>query len=204
MLKPLARGLTLIELMVGLVILAMLLALGTPAFTTWMANARIRSTAEATLAGLQLTRSEASNRNAFVRFQLTTSLESDCELSTTGPNWVVDIATTDADDSVASRCNLPADDTSPPHLLHKRAAAGALGSTLVTSTVNSLVFNGLGRLRNGPANGARIDITGPDPANCRPLGELNCLRLEISAAGQVRLCNPVFSSGTAQACLMPI
>lgn len=200
MLKPYARGLTLIELMVGLALIAMLVTLGAPAFGTWMANARIRSTAEATLAGLQLARSEATTRNAQVRFQLTSSLGADCVLSEGGPNWILDVVTTDNDDSVIAHCNLAASDTIAPHILHKRAAADSLGSTHLDSNIDTLIFNGLGRLTNSPAGGVSIEIYGANSNSCLPTGELNCLRIQVSVAGQIRMCNPVFANGTAQAC----
>ena len=57
-------GFTLIELMVALAILALLLLLGVPSFTTFMRNSEIRSTAESIINGLRAASTEAANRNA--------------------------------------------------------------------------------------------------------------------------------------------
>ena len=43
---PSERGFSMIELMVGLVILAMLMALGAPSFNNWILNSQIRNAAE--------------------------------------------------------------------------------------------------------------------------------------------------------------
>jgi len=67
--KP--SGFTLIELMVGLAILALLLLLGLPSFTTYLRNSEIRSTAESIVNGLRAAAAEAANRNAPVTFAIT-------------------------------------------------------------------------------------------------------------------------------------
>jgi type IV fimbrial biogenesis protein FimT len=64
------RGFTLIELMVTLAIAAMALALGAPAFGTWMQNTQIRTVAESIQNGLQVARNEALRRNCPVQFNL--------------------------------------------------------------------------------------------------------------------------------------
>lgn len=195
------KGLTLIEALVGLVIVAMLFTLGGPAFSTWMANARIRGTAETILAGLQLARTEATSRNAQVRFQLTTSLDNSCDLSVGGPNWIVDVVTADASDSVVNQCDVAASDTVAPHILQKHAGQETLTGSVVTSTAPSVVFNGMGRLAGGPGAALTVTITGSDTSNCKSAsGDLNCLQIQVSAAGQIRMCNPVFATGSVQAC----
>ena len=73
------RGFTLVELMIAVVIAAILLALGLPAFTTWIANIAIRTNAEAITSGIQLARTEAVRRNTAVRVVLTAA----------GTSWTV-------------------------------------------------------------------------------------------------------------------
>ena len=47
------RGISLVETMVVVVIMAIVMAMAAPNFSTWLAGSRIRATAESLLAGLQ-------------------------------------------------------------------------------------------------------------------------------------------------------
>jgi type IV fimbrial biogenesis protein FimT len=62
-----ARGVTLIELMIGLAIGAVLLALGMPFFGDYIANSRLREGGNALFAETLFAQSEAIKRNATVR-----------------------------------------------------------------------------------------------------------------------------------------
>jgi prepilin-type N-terminal cleavage/methylation domain-containing protein len=64
------RGFTLIELIIGVVIVSLLLALGIPSFKSWVLNAQIRDGAEAILNGIQLARANAIQQNRLVVFEL--------------------------------------------------------------------------------------------------------------------------------------
>ncbi len=65
-----ARGMTLIELMIGLAIAAILLLLAAPAYRDFIANTNVRNAAENTVAGLRQARAEAVKRNAYTKFTL--------------------------------------------------------------------------------------------------------------------------------------
>ena len=82
-------GFTLIELMVGVAILGILLALALPTFTDWLQNSAIRGQADYMLSGLQQARGEAIKRNRFVRFQLVTTMDGACDLAQTSHLWIV-------------------------------------------------------------------------------------------------------------------
>lgn len=75
MLNPVSRqkGFSLVELMIGLVILAILISAGLPVFSLWMQNTQNRAAAESILNGLQMARTEAVRHNANVRFNFTTA-----------------------------------------------------------------------------------------------------------------------------------
>ena len=196
------RGISLIELMVALILAGILMALAAPSFSAWMQNTRIRSTAESIQTGIQFAKSEATSRNTRVRFQLTTSVDSSCALSSSGTSWVVDVVDADdGSDSVAGQCNAAPSDTVAPSILVTRAASDGQGTTLVQSSVDSLVFNGLGRLVPTPANNITILVSNTGAGGCIDAGgDLTCLRVIISPAGQVRMCNPRFSQPDPQAC----
>lgn len=63
-------GFTLVELMIGLTIVAMILAIGVPSFGVWIQNSRIRNAADAIISGASLARGEAVRRNTAVQFEL--------------------------------------------------------------------------------------------------------------------------------------
>lgn len=66
--SSLARGFTLIELMIAVVILGLMVALAMPSYSVWIQNTRVRSATESFLSGLQLARNEAVRRNSSVQF----------------------------------------------------------------------------------------------------------------------------------------
>lgn len=66
--KPL--GFSLVELMIGIVIMGILAAIAVPSFQTWTRNSQIRNAAESIANGLQKARAEAVSRNANVTFAL--------------------------------------------------------------------------------------------------------------------------------------
>ncbi|OGA35991.1 MAG: hypothetical protein A3F75_09760 [Betaproteobacteria bacterium RIFCSPLOWO2_12_FULL_64_23] len=200
---------TLIELMVGLAIVAALFSLAAPSFSNWIQNTHIRTAAEAIQNGLMLARAEAVRRNALVRFQLTDTLDNSCVLSTTGTNWV--ISQDDPTGACASAIPDPSDlNPAAPRLIQLRAGAEGSRNALVAADQATIVFNGLGRRSiPGVALGdININITNPIGGNCVPTlpavpgaGEtMSCLRVVVSTAGQVRMCNPKFVSPDPQGC----
>lgn len=70
MMRP-ARGFTLIELVVVIALLALLMMAAVPAVGSWIANARVRSTAEALQNSLRVAQQEALRRNRRTVFALT-------------------------------------------------------------------------------------------------------------------------------------
>ncbi|UCD68479.1 MAG: GspH/FimT family pseudopilin [Betaproteobacteria bacterium] len=105
-----------IELLIGMVILALLLTLGLPSVSTWIQNTRLRSAAESVQAGLQLARSEAVKRNTFVGFTMT------------GPDssWSVDVM-------------------NPAQQLQSRTSAEGSGNVQIATSSATIVFDGLGK-----------------------------------------------------------
>ena len=63
-----ARGFTLVELLIGIVILAILMVLALPTYRDFMNNTRIRSTAESLASGIKLAQVEAIRRNQNIEF----------------------------------------------------------------------------------------------------------------------------------------
>lgn len=183
---------SLIELMVGIAIVAILFSLAAPSFSTWIQGTHIRTAAEAMQNGLMLARSEAVQRNTTVRFQLTDTADNSCALSTSGTNWVVSL------DDPTGLCASPPPDSAdpnppPPRIIQLRAGAEGSRNALVAAGQSFVIFNGLGRVTNVPAGTTSIDISNPIGGACvadATPGPMRCLRVVVSTGGQVRMCDP--------------
>lgn len=198
------RGVSLIELLVGIAILGIAVALGAPAFSEWINNSQIRSTAESIQNGLHLARAEAVRRNTAVQFQLTTTLDNSCTVNRTGTNWVVSISS--ATTPAASHCGDDVSDTGSSMLLQKGMPVAANASATIDASQAAFGFNGLGRIAATtvpvtPAGSSTINIKSSRGACLGDTGgSLRCLRILVAAAGQIRMCDPQRPSGDAMAC----
>lgn len=147
-----SRGFTLIELMVGIAIAALLLLLGIPSFTTFMRNSEIRSTSESLLTGLRAATAEAANRNRRVTFELT---------SVTSPDWRFWV--------------LDEDDVTQKTLQSYNGKEAGPNSkiTVTPAGQTSVAFNSLGRVEIDPLNPnnhiRQIDIDSVVSGEARPL-----------------------------------
>lgn len=200
--KTAEYGVTLVELLVAIGIISILLAIGAPAFSSWVQNGQIRTTADAIQNGLQLARTEALKNNAQALFSLTTTVDDTCATYAGGAtgvaaNWVVSTA----DPTGACGTGI--------QVLNKRATTEGTSNALATVTQNAAVhtgqitFNGLGRITPLPANDVWFDVTNPTGGACGTAsGNMTCLRVIVSPAGNIRLCKTalVYSLSTPQGC----
>jgi len=188
-------GMSLIEMMIGLVILGLLIMIGLPNMNIWLNNSQIRTAGETMLAGLTLARVEAVRRNQVVRLQLVSDLTAGCVISTSGTSWVVSL------DDPTGLCDAapkePAPGDPPPRIIQNRSGAeGSARAALAATPAGVVYFNGLGRLTSpgGAANMTRIDISNPGGGACENPdgsgGPMRCLRINISLGGEARMCDP--------------
>jgi type IV fimbrial biogenesis protein FimT len=195
------RGVTLIELLVGISILGLLMVMAAPGLSEWLANARVRASAEALSASLQFAKSEAVARNARVRFQLTSTLGADCAINTTGPHWVVNIDPAADAAAVAGNCGAALSDTVAPRLLSRHNGSEGGTGSVVEASAATLVFNGLGLVTPVPAGELVFEVRGANEADCVANGgSRTCMRVTVSAVGQVRTCNTSVGSPHPEAC----
>jgi type IV fimbrial biogenesis protein FimT len=199
---------SIIELMVGIAIVAILFSLAAPSFSTWIQGTHIRTAAESIQNGLMLARAEAVRRNTMVSFNLVSSLTSACvylpAATPSETNWVVsqDDPTGACDSAIPD----PADLNPPaPRIIQKRAGAEGSKNALVSTLQAQFTFNGLGRVTPVPAGNVDIDVTNPIGGACAAAstpGPMRCLRIVVSPGGQVRMCDPVFvfSATNPQGC----
>ncbi|XLZ70308.1 GspH/FimT family pseudopilin [Massilia sp. SR12] len=182
-------GLGLIELMVGVSIMAILLAAGTPSFLRWMQDAQNRAAAESVLNGLQLARMESLRRNAQVNFKLT---DKDGKVA-----WSVGCKVPNADCPAEIQVRQPREGGEAPRLgvnkdvLAQPVAPGHFDAAIAPGAglLDGVTFNYLGQAP-GAGNGndvTRIDISNPNVAQARRYV------IVISAGGQVRMCDPALA-----------
>lgn len=192
-----ARGMTLIELMIGIAITALLLAFGLPSFSAWMANSRVRGTAESLQSGLAVARAEAIRRNQNVEFVLTNDGIDLGSIGTVVPagngiHWLV-------------RAINPAN--GQYDLIDSRSGqegsgrADSASSVQVAASAPIVAFQGVGGTNVGAT--ATYDFSNPGAGACHTTATpspIRCLRVQVSVSGQIRLCDPATTGSDTRAC----
>ena len=166
-------GVTLIELMVTLTVFGILTMLALPAFSTWLANTRIRTAAEAVSNGLHLARTEAVRRNANIQI----------ELGATGSTWTVSVV-------------------SSGEVLHARSVEEGTANTRVTVTPGAsriVTFDSLGRVTANTGGTAAITEVKVDTLLFAD-SEQRKLCVVIRPAGVARMCDPAVPATDTRRC----
>ena len=184
------HGVTLIELVITLAVMAVAFGLGMPAYSAWIQNSQIRTAAESMQSGIQLARAEGLKSNATVRFQLMTTTDANCALSSTGTNWVISV------NDATGKCDVT-DSTVDPFMARFKAGAEGAKNAAVSATQSSISFNGLGQVTPAPTSTITIDITNSTGGTCVAAGgNMRCLQLQVGGAGQVRMCDPAVTAAS--------
>lgn len=194
-----------LELAVVVAIIAILAALAMPSFSSWMRNAQIRNAAGAIQNGIQLARTEAVRRNALIRFQLTTTVDASCALSTANASWVISF-----DDPTGLCANAPINDAFPasdtvnnpaPRIIQTSTASEGARNAVVGAGQSTIIFNAMGRVSPVPAGAININVSNPTGGNCAAAGgPMRCLRVVVSAGGLVRTCEPAVTGTDPRGC----
>ena len=196
------RGYTLVEVLVGITVLAILIGLGAPAMGTFLQNSKIANATQEFYSGIQSARTDAIRRNAPVQFVLTSTAVSTSNLanalttSATGANWVVRAAS---------------DVTGGPFTLveAKSGGEGAFqgGAARSVDVVASgptgfagvIAFNGFGGTTDGMPYS--IDVSNSAAGTCAAVGgPIRCRRINVTAGGRVTACDPAAGAGDSRAC----
>ena len=168
-----------VELLMGIVVVGILVALAVPNFQTWLRNTEVRNAAESISIGLQRARAESVARNAYVRFVLGT-----------GSSWTVDLVTkpVPTDPPIDSHAS-----TEGSTNVSLNAVAADLATPATTVTFNSLgEIGGMPATRlnaDGTEPFARVDVTAP--------GSTRSLRVTLGFGGNVRMCEPDLAAGSS-------
>lgn len=173
------HGVTLVEISITLAIFALLVALALPGFGNFLANLKIRATAEKLLGGVQLARSEAIKRNQQVDFRVD---------ALQGADWSV----------------LLPDGTSVQSYSGQEGGGTSILVTMVPAVAGNVAsFNSLGqRIAPAPAAGPlTYAFSSPGSGDCQPGGPVRCLNVAVSIGGAARMCDPALTDPTnPQAC----
>jgi len=188
-------GLSLIEVMIGLAIMGILMAIGLPNMAIWLNNSQIRTAGETVLAGLTLARVEAVRRNQIVRFQLVSDLSATCALTQSGTSWVV------SQDDPTGLCDQAPSDAAAPRIIQTRSGSeGTPRAVVAAATSATVYFNGLGRITSpgGALNMTQLSVSNPTGGTCEHVdgGDMRCLRINISIGGEARMCDPAVTDVT--------
>jgi len=206
------RGVTLVELVVTLAVLALLISLGMPSFADWIQNMRLRSTGESLSGILQLARSEAIRKNDTVILQVTTSVENDCTVSPNGTSWVVSLCPAEEACGAEPDRNQMRPVTGcvagEPMILAKGSFQSG-GVAEIDMDNGMICYSGLGRINpvagNCPAGSldpavtggtAIINVRSTEGACVDDGGDMRCLRITIGPGGESRLCDPAVTKAT--------
>ena len=171
--KRLARGFSVLEVIVVVGIIGLLLSLGVPSFFTYTQNMQIRSAAEQVTAGLHIAKNEAIRRNALI--QLTIS-------NNTG--WAI----TDVNNVVLQ--------TRDPN-----EGSVNVSTVILPAGSSAVTFNGMGRVvpvnDDGTPAIAQINLDNPQSSNA---ADRRTLQIMIPIGGAVRMCDPLVTGTDPRTC----
>lgn len=185
-----SRGFTLVEMMVTVAVLVVLLTVGMPAFSEYMASSKVRNVAENFYSGIQKARAEAIRSNEPVQFHLTDNIPTNANLgtlvlATNGKNWAI---------------RVPGRPVGSQLIESKLVAEGGAADVVVNAGgVTTLSFNGLGAL-TAPATTVAVSFTHPMNPACSLGLAVRCVNVLISLGGQSRLCEPGRPAGDSRSC----
>lgn len=197
----LAQGFTLIELMVTITLIAILIMLAVPAFSTWIHNTQVRTVTESLQNGVRLAQSEALRRNQQVVMSFTNDTNPSLNPTAVvgGKNWSIQ--------TVPS----PYINNNEAEPLGAGVLAGVASGVTIAGPAAAICFNANGRLLT--QQNATSTTTAAATANCSATGAATFdvsqansdrpLRVVVQLGGQVRMCDPALpalSTTSPQGC----
>ena len=195
------QGFTLIELMVTITLIAILVMLAVPAFSTWIHNTKVRTIAESLQNGVRMAQSEALRRNQQVVMSFTNDTNPNLNPTAVvgGKNWSIQ--------TVPS----PYVNNNAAEFLGAGILAGVASGVGITGPSAAICFNANGRLLTQQNNTSSATATAT--TNCAATGAVTFnvsqansdrpLKVVVQLGGQVRMCDPglpALSTTSPQGC----
>lgn len=182
-------GFSLIELMIGIALVAILMVMGVPSFSAWVQNSQVRTAAESIQNGLQIARAEAVQRNARVRFNLTDASGMVV--------WSVDCVSVTADCPAGIQTRSAGEGGSNARagvsvaVLPSPIPANQFNTALVAGAglPAGVTFDGVGRV---PVANIGADITRVDVINAAK-ADARRMVVVVNPGGQIRMCDPAIA-----------
>jgi type IV fimbrial biogenesis protein FimT len=162
-----ARGFTIVEVLITLIVLGVLITFGAPEFIAFLQNQKTRAAADAVLSGLQTARAEAVQRNLPVQFKLTGLPNSSWSVSESASGTVIQTRSADEGTAVVT----------------------VTAVDLLAYPVTTVTFSAIGGVTsNADATAAlrKIDLANPMAS----AGNARNYRVLISGGGSLRMCDP--------------
>lgn len=181
-----SRGFTLVELMVGLAIVAIAMVLGIPTLNQFLDSSRLKAAATSFSSGLQYARSQAVARNEPVLFSAEmngAALSAGWSVATVAAPATV-LQARSRNEGAATRVNIAA------NAAFTGVRFNGLGAATFVDGAGAVVA----------ANPGAFAFTSPDNACVAAAGPIRCLDVRVSPGGQVRLCDPAATAGDSRAC----
>ncbi len=175
--RPAQQGFSLIEVLIAVAIIGVIMALGIPAFTTWIQNTQIRTASETIIAGLQTARNEAIRRNASIQFKL------------------------DAPGTTQWRVNFKSDPDANP-LMTRVAEEGSPNATILVTPgdADTVTFSALGRVVDNADASPPISTIEIDNPSITVTADRRKLQIVIPVGGAIRMCDPKVLAPDPRAC----
>ena len=198
-------GFTLVELMLGLAMFGVLLAVGVPKMTSWTLSVKAASAGELYAEGFRLARQQALGHNAASRIVLTPNLgngQSDWQVDICFPQPGVPCAHDSGSWSTigAIAAGDPEGETGYRSVFRSAAAlpqAEVLQPTLLPEGASSIYFTALGWVDTG--FGQRLTRIRFDPAAAYA-SALRQSAVDVNLAGTASICDPAVAITDSRGC----
>ncbi len=200
-----SAGLTLIEMIIGLGIVSLLLAVGVPTMADWLRNSRAAAAAEFYTEGFKLARETAVRHNASTRIVLTNNV------SNNKMDWQIDLCFA----SPAKPCSSSTGDWSSVGAASASDPEGSSGARSVLRNAEALPGDGTVIMTRIPVTATTIYYTASGWVDTDETGRLERVNLAppsgaitslpstsvvVNLSGTTTKCNPLVVSTDSRAC----